>query len=76
MAKTIVKKDSVMVKFRYYVGGEGVAEEHSRYFYGQDGEANVRRAQEFIDNMDPAPDWYEIIRLRKTSEVVGGSRAI
>lgn len=73
MGKTMVVKDSVVVRFRYYRPGQEATEE-VRYFYGRDPEENIKRAKAFVEALTPCPDAYEINRIRKTIEKVGGSR--
>lgn len=67
MAEVITRKESVCLKYRLL--GSGV--ERVRYFYGPTAEDQARSWVE----TGPALAWYEMNRIKKTTERIGGSDA-
>lgn len=59
-----------MVTYREYHKGE--ARQITKYFYSQDQDMNLMRAEELIAFLQP--EWYEIKRIRKTSTIIASSR--
>lgn len=69
--REIVQRDSVMVRYRVYEGL--VAREIIKYFYNNDHSENLKKAEAFLDGLSPAPEWWEIVRLKKSRQTLRSS---